>query len=229
MTTRILHGDAMDLIAEVGKVDLVVTDPPYVIGAVSAGNIGSKSGTWHDMMNSAHWFAAWYKLAATALRPTGAIWTFANWRTLPVAMRAASDAGLPVTSCLIWDKGTIGPGGPVGLRPTYEVVLLLPMPQFAIPDRALPDIWKQPWASHKPHGHPAEKPVPLLRRIIEASGLGPGVVLDPFMGSGSTLVAAAEAGCEAIGIEQDEKWIQIARQRVAAAPLFATPSGGDTA
>ena len=54
------HGDALDVMSQIASssVALVVTDPPYVIGAVSAGNIASKSGGWADMMNSAHWFTA---------------------------------------------------------------------------------------------------------------------------------------------------------------------------
>ena len=45
-----------------------------------------------------------------ALKPTGAMWTFTNWRSLPVVMKAASDLGWPVTSVLVWDKDWIGPG-----------------------------------------------------------------------------------------------------------------------
>jgi DNA modification methylase len=56
-TVTIYHGDALDALPliERGSVSAVVTDPPYVIGAVSAGNMASKSGGWTDMMNSAGW------------------------------------------------------------------------------------------------------------------------------------------------------------------------------
>lgn len=138
------QGDALELLDEVpaGSVDLVVTDPPYVIGAVSAGNIGAKAGGWADMMNSALWFSTWYTKALRCLRHTGALWTFCNWRSLPVVMKAAADSGHPVTSCLVWDKQWIGPGGSVGLRPSYEMVALIARPGFAIADRGLPDIWQ---------------------------------------------------------------------------------------
>ena len=55
------HGDALEVLPTItaGTIDACVTDPPYVIGAVSAGNMASKAGGWADMMNSALWFAEW--------------------------------------------------------------------------------------------------------------------------------------------------------------------------
>lgn len=210
----IYHGDALEVIPSLPLVDLVVTDPPYVIGAVSAGNIGAKSGGWGDMMNSARWFRDWYSMVHERLAMHGAMWTFLNWRSLPVVMRAAADAGWSVQSMLVWNKDWIGPGGPIGLRPAYELVALMAREDFAIPDRGLPDVWTEKWSSHKPNGHPAEKPVPLLARIIAASGTA-GIVLDPFVGSGSTLRAAKDLGMKAIGIEAEERYCEIAAKRLA--------------
>jgi DNA modification methylase len=204
----IYHADSLDVLPSLraASVDLVVTDPPYVIGAVSAGNIGSKAGGWGDMMNSARWFRDWYSMVRRLLKPDGALWSFCNWRSLPVVMKAAADADWSVASLMVWDKDWIGPGGSVGLRPAYELVALLPMPDFAIPDRGIPDVWKEPWSSFKPSGHPAEKPVPLLSRIVRVSGKQGGVILDPFCGSGSSLRAAKDLHCTAIGIETEERW-----------------------
>lgn len=212
----IYHGDALDLLSEIrgSSVDLVLTDPPYVIGAVSAGNMASKSGGWGDMMNSSRWFRDWYVMARRLLKPDGAMWTFLNWRSLPVVMKAAIDAEWPVVSNLVWHKDWIGPGGSVGLRPAYEMVALLPMPEFTIEDRGIPDVLTYKWASFKPSGHPAEKPVALLARLIAESMRSPGLVVDPFLGSGSTLVAAKMLGHRAIGIEAEEKWCEQAATRL---------------
>jgi DNA modification methylase len=223
--TTLHQGDSLEIMPLLPRprFDLVVTDPPYMIGAVSTGSEASKSGTWHDMMNSAHWFAAWYRtVREQILAPDGAMWTFLNWRTLPVIMRAAGDAGFKIDSLLVWDKEWIGPGGSVGLRPSYEMVALMSMPDFAVPDRGIPDIRRAKWAGHKPTGHPAEKPVALLRWLIEISGKQGGSVLDPFMGSGSTMVAAREAGCpRSVGIEQHGPWLEVAVKRLAQENLFA--------
>lgn len=211
----IYHGDSLEIMPELRayQADLVLTDPPYVIGAVSAGNMGTKAGGWADMMNSARWFRDWYTMARRLLKPTGAMWSFCNWRSLPVVMRAAFDAEWSVASTLVWHKDWIGPGGSVGLRPAYELVTLLAMPEFSIEDRGIPDVQTFKWASHKPTGHPAEKPVALLRWLVEQSTRSRGVVVDPFMGSGSTLVAAKAAGHQAIGIEAEEEWCEVAATR----------------
>jgi len=212
------HADSLEVMPTLRaqSVDLVVTDPPYVIGAVSTGVMASKSGGWADMMNSARWFRDWYLMSKRLLKPTGAMWTFCNWRSLPVVMRAASDADWPVTSLLVWDKEWIGPGGTVGLRPSHEFVALLAMPEFQIPDRGTPDIRRQKWASFKPSGHPAEKPTALMSWLIRTSGLQPGaLVLDPFLGSGTTLRAALDSGCRGIGIEGETRWCDVAVGRLA--------------
>lgn len=213
----IYHGDALDVLSDLrgNSIALAVTDPPYVIGAVSAGNIGSKAGGWGDMMNSSRWFRDWYAMVRRALKPTGALWTFCNWRSLPVVMKAAADTNWSVCSALVWNKDWIGPGGVVGLRPAYEMVALLPGAEFAIPNRGLPDVWVEKWSAVKPHGHPAEKPVPLIARIIRASGTLAGeTLLDPFMGSGTSLVAAQACGIDAIGIEVEERYCEIAARRL---------------
>lgn len=212
------HGDALDVLPalEPGSVNCCVTDPPYVIGAVSAGNLASKSGGWADMMNSATWFTEWYRMVDRLLRYDGALWSFCNWRTLPVLMKSALSSGLPVTSLLVWDKEWIGPGGPQGLRPSYEMCALMAKPGFAVPDRGVPDVWRHKTGGHKPDGHPAQKPVGLVQRILEVSGLVAGqTVLEPFAGSGTTAVAAKRLGLRCVAIEAEERWCELTASRLA--------------
>ena len=208
------HGDSLDILPTLHtqSIGLVVTDPPYIIGAVSIGSANTKAGTWADVMNSTRWFRDWYTECKRALRLDGAM-TFTNWRGLPVVIKAAADAEMQVHSVLIWHKDWIGPAYINALRPAYEMVALMAMPDFTIPDRTVPDVWTQKWASYKPTGHPAEKPVDLMRRLIEVSATT-GPVLDPFTGSGSTLVAAKALGIKAIGIEADEAWCEVAAKRL---------------
>lgn len=220
----IYHGDALELLPRIGqgKATAVVTDPPYVIGAVSAGNMASKAGGWADMMNSALWFSAWYREVDNILRANGSFWTFCNWRSLPVVMRAAMDSRLAVTSLMVWDKEWIGPGGPQGLRPSYELCALLAGEDFTVPDRGVPDIWRHKVGSYKASGHPAEKPHGLVRRILEVAAVPKGeLVVDPFLGSGTTLVAAKSLGMRAIGIEAEERFCEMAASRCSQDVLFS--------
>jgi DNA modification methylase len=222
----VYHGDALEILPTltIGTAHAVLTDPPYVIGAVSAGSIGSKSGGWQDMMNSAAWFTSWYRMCDRLLKHTGALWTFCNWRTVPVVMRAAVDAGLPVTSLAVWDKEWIGPGGSQGLRPSYEMIALLAKSGFAVPNRGVPDVIRHKVGSYKPNGHPAEKPEGLVRRILGIHGLdgGGGLVVDPFLGSGTTALAARSIGVRCIGIEAEERWCELAASRLSQMVLEAS-------
>jgi DNA modification methylase len=209
----IYHGDCREILPEVPSTRLVVTDPPYVFGIASTAQEG-KAGGWGDLMNSSVWYEAWLaeckRLTETA---QGAVWVFNSWRSFPVLARAAYGVRWPVTSLMVWDKEWIGPGGQQGLRPSYELAALFAHPDFALANRGLPDIWRSKWSSIKPNGHPAEKPVDLLRRIIRESGGGQ--ILDPFAGSGSTLVAAKDEGQQAVGIEIEERYCEIAAKRLA--------------
>lgn len=215
----IYHGDAMGILPTIGGADLIVTDPPYTFGIASTGNTATKSGHWGDLMNSAYWYAAWIREAyRLTVNRQGAAWIFNSWRSFPILTRAAYMAEWGIESLLVWDKECIGPGGTRGLRPSYELVALFTHKDFAIANRGLPDIWRHKWSSTKPNGHPAEKPINLVRQLIDESGGG--LVVDPFMGSGTTLKAAQELGQSAIGIEIEERYCEIAARRLAQSSLL---------
>lgn len=200
---------------ETASFDGVITDPPYIIGAISVGNSSAKTGTWVDMENAAWWFAEWFRQSARVLKPTGYLCVFGNWRSLPTIICALAKVDLSATSCMVWDKQWIGPAGPQQLRPTWELVVWVAMDKAIIKDRSLSDVWRCKWmAGNNGVHHPAEKPVALMRSIITAATPPNGLVLDPFMGSGSTGVAALSAGRQFVGIEKDEKHFATAQQRL---------------
>lgn len=199
-----------------GSIDLVITDPPYGIGIRSQGGKGcSKLSPWADMCNASFWYSAWLAECKRVLKPDGALWSFINWRYFTTLQKAGLDISWQIESLLIWDKGIIGPASPKQLRPSYEQVLLFAMPDFKIENRSLVDIQHFKWPTYKPTGHPAEKPVDLYRWIIETSGKQGGVILDPFMGSGTAAVASVLEGGQYIGFEMDPSWVDKAQQRIA--------------
>jgi DNA modification methylase len=223
---RVIHGDALDVLPTlgVGTIDAVITDPPYIIGGTSVGDPTSKSGTWADMMNASHWFATWYGMSWRLLRSTGFLISCGNWRSLPTMLGALAKAGIPATSCLVWDKEWIGTSYKNALRPTYELMVFSAKPEAEIPDRGASDIFRCKWMASncKVSIHPAEKPIALMSHVIGLVTQSGDTILDPFAGSGSTLVAARKSGRRAIGIEIDERYIPIIDRRLAdaATPLF---------
>ena len=219
-----LHlGDCREILPSLGKVDAVVTDPPYMF---TVGSALGKLNPWADMCNSAVWFSDLLGKCRDRLNPEGGfVWWFLNWRTLPTIQKAAFDIGWHIESLLVWDKQWIGPGGPRGLRPSYELVAFFCNGTASLPNRGLPDIWQHPASSQKLHGHPAEKPEGLLCEIIKQT---PALtILDPFMGSGTTGAGCVSQGRKFIGIEMDPKWFDIACRRIDEAykqpRLFAEP------
>jgi len=209
----IYNADSVEALCELREsFDLVVADPPYTTGISSFGEDTKASG-WGDIMNSAHFNAAWLRECKRLLEgKQGAAWVFNSWRSLPVLARTSYEIQWAIKSVLVWDKEWIGPGGHQGLRPSYELAALFVHKAFAIADRGLPDIWRSKWSSVKPNGHPAEKPVALVGRMIRESGAQR--VLDPFCGSGTTLEAAKQEGATAVGIEIEERWCEVAARRL---------------
>jgi site-specific DNA-methyltransferase (adenine-specific) len=209
----IYHGDCREIMPEVAAADLVVTDPPYTFGLAStSGRLG-----WGDLMNAATFYADILRSVRrlTATR-NGAAWLFNSWRTFPVIARAAWEADWPVVSLLVWDKGPeVGMGGKVGLRAQYELCALFAQEGFSISNRSAKDIVNVPWGGSAPREyHAAQKPVGIITHILSVSLDHAGLVLDPFMGSGTTLIAARTAGLPAIGIEIEERYCEIAAERL---------------
>lgn len=219
-------GDCLEILPTLGRVDAIIADPPYNFSTSSSGN---KFDFFGDAINAAYWFAAVLRAEKSLFDPRGGIiWQFLNWKTIVTIQKAVSDAGLKIDSLLVWDKCWIGPGGNVGLRPSYEMVALMATGEARLPNRGLPDIWRHPVSSVKPTGHPAEKPLSLLRDLVKET---PGeIILDPFLGSGTAGVAAVEYGRRFIGIELDERWFDISCRRIEDAykqpRLFEDPKPG---
>jgi site-specific DNA-methyltransferase (adenine-specific) len=211
------RGDCLEVAASIGDgaVDCVVTDPPYGINTKSDGN--GKLNPWADLCNSAFWYSAWIRECRRVLAANGSMWSCLNWRSLVTFQKAACDIGWSIESLMVWDKCWIGPGGPRGLRPSYELVALWVGSDFSIADRGLYDIQRFKWSSQKPHGHPAEKPVDLMAFCIKHGCREGGTVFDPFSGSGTTAEAAIRAGRRFVGCEIDPGYFEIAKQRILAA------------
>jgi site-specific DNA-methyltransferase (adenine-specific) len=214
---QVITGDCLEVMRgmDAGSVDAVITDPPYMINTKSDGM--GKLSPWADRVNGAFWYQQWIGQARETLKPSACLWSFLNWRSFVTFQKAADDLRWPIESVLVWDKSWIGPGGPRGLRPSYEMVALWAMPSFAIENRGLPDIQVFPWSSFKPNGHPAEKPLDLMVWLIEHSTRPGDLVVDLFAGSGTTGVACVQTGRRFIGIEIDEGYADIARARIAKA------------
>lgn len=196
-------GDCHSLMRDI-EADVMVTDPPYGI----AYNSGSRRSTLAASIEGDEDTSA--RDGALFLWGDRPALVFGTWRIpRPAATRAR----------LVWDaKGALGMGDlSIPWKPSDQEIYVLGH-GFHGP-RTTNVLRVAPVQSTAKNGrqHPHEKPVPLMRMLIDKCP--PGVILDPFMGSGSTLRAALEAGREAVGIEIDERYCEAAVKRLAQTTL----------
>lgn len=217
------HGDCLDVLATLpsGSVGAVVTDPPYSSGGrqqASARNTISKSsrvdGDWipSDTMGSDSYIWWLREIGKQLMRTcaTGAhLYCFTDWRQYGNVVTAFETVGWSLRSCVVWSKER---GGAMGSfwRNDHEWVPVFAKGQpTPLPDGSFFNVLK----STKPQGgdHPTEKPLSVMTRLVEAS---PGVILDPFAGSGSTLIAARNLGRKVIGVELEERYCELIVRRL---------------
>jgi site-specific DNA-methyltransferase (adenine-specific) len=224
----IYHGDALKVLADLPaeSVDIVFTDPPYSSGARNAATLRARgsmrrdegaygSDEWIGSDNlTAHGFALLVRLFGVEtlrlIKRDGHLFSFMDWRQLPVLQGALESAGWSPRALIVWDKMHFGMGN--GFRQQAEFVLHASKgtgDNFLRHD--LGTVYRNKRQSDDV-GHPTVKPVGIVEVCLSAV---PGSVVDPFMGSGTTLVAAKNIGRDAIGIEIEERYCEIAAKRLA--------------
>lgn len=198
-----------------GSVDLVITDPPYGI-SYSSNRVKDKAKRLGGIINDEKPFTDFIKDALRIVKPTGAVYIFTRWDVQQHFIDAVSDNGRRVKSVCIWDKGSHGMGNlKASHGPRYESILFVPGRDFRFPGKRPQDIIPVPKVPTKALVHPNEKPVALIEKLITDASRRGAIVLDPFMGSGTTAVACLRTGRHYIGFELDGKYHAIAQQRIA--------------
>jgi site-specific DNA-methyltransferase (adenine-specific) len=237
---RIYQGDCIEILGAMppASVDLVFADPPYFLsnGGITchAGRMVSvNKGAWDKSRGADgnHEFnRAWLAACQRVLKPNGTIWVSGTSHVIHSVGFAMQQLGFKLLNDISWVK----PNPPPNLSCRYsthatETIIwagkngksrhtfhYAEMKRLA-GGKQMKSVWTipppEPW--EKKFGkHPAQKPVALLERILLASSSEGDVVLDPFLGSGTTLVAALRLKRRGIGIESDPMWIETAVQRI---------------
>jgi site-specific DNA-methyltransferase (adenine-specific) len=192
----IYHGDCREILPHLPKVDLVLTDPPYGMAFQSHYRAVKHAPIVGDGALDVE------LVQACIDKATRAAYVFCRWDNL-------QDMPKP-RSVLAWVKNNWSMGD---LKHEHgrqwEACCFYPMDGHEFITR-IPDVIHAERTGNDLH--PTQKPIPLLQRIIDAN-VGDSV-LDPFMGSGTTLVACKRLGRRAIGIEIEEKYCEIAAERL---------------
>ena len=197
------------------SVDLIVTDPPYGINYASD-RVKDKNRRLGGILNDDRPFVDFIPDALRVLKDTGAMFVFTRWDVQRVFIDEILRSSGRVKNIIIWDKGAHGMGdlkAAYGSR--YESVIYSPGSKFTFPGRRPIDIISIPKVPPAKLRHPNEKPVELIEKLLQDASQPGAIVLDPFMGSGTTAVACIKTCRNYIGFELDGKYHAVAQQRIA--------------
>jgi len=151
------------------------------------------------------------------LRNDGAIFYNHKWRVQGGLLQDRADIveGLPVRQIIIWQREGGINFNPGYFLPTYEVIYLICKPDFKLAPKANAqgDVWRIPQENN--NRHPAPFPVELAQRCIESTTAQ--IVCDPFIGSGTTAIAAEAAKREWVGMDISKDYCKLAWERILAA------------
>jgi site-specific DNA-methyltransferase (adenine-specific) len=204
---KIVHGDCRTALERFPPrcADLVLTDPPYLV------RYTDRSGRTVRNDNPAANVLDAFVEVERLMKPNTFCVSFYGWNRVDVFFRAWRRAGLAPVGHLVFVKTYASSAR--FLRYTHEQAYLLAKGQPRPPRELIADVL--PWHYTGNLSHPTEKSVDTLRPIIAAFTKGGDVILDPFAGSGSTLVAAALLRRRYIGVEIDGEYCELARRRLA--------------
>jgi site-specific DNA-methyltransferase (adenine-specific) len=207
----IVNGDCLRILPQLdaGSVDFVLTDPPYLV------RYRDRSG--RTIQNdSAPAVLDTFSDINRVLKPNRLCVSFYGWNRVDAFFAAWKRAGFSPVGHIVFSKTYAS--SQRFLRYAHESAYVLAKGWPEMPADPISDV--QPWHYSGNHGHPTEKAVDTLRPIIEAFTKAGDVILDPFAGSGSSLVAAALLQRQYIGIELEQKYCELARRRLASVARY---------
>ena len=219
------QGDCLELMKDIpdGSIDLIVTDPPYKL--TSRGGSGTMGGYWkeekakkgiifdNNSISCKEYLPEFYRI----LKDKTILYLMCNNTNLQEMINVATQSGFKFVKSLIWEKGNKICGR--YYMNCFEYILLFRKGgDKPIKNCGTPDILKVPIKKQKDRNgknlHDTEKPIELMKILIENSSEQNDFVLDPFMGIGSTGIASKKLNRNFIGIELDENYFNIAKERI---------------
>lgn len=227
---KLKQGDCLELMKDIpdNSVDLIVTDCPYHIVSDGCTNIprkdepsgifnrrntftqaNAKSGKLFDYndIEFKEWLPDFYRI----LKPNSHCYIMINARNLKKLQQECENVGFKFQQLLVWDKGNATPNR-YYLNACEFILMLRKENAKNINNMGTKNILQIKNIRGKTH--PTEKPVDLLKVLIENSTNENDIVVDPFMGTGSCGIACKRLNRNFIGIELDEKYFEIAKRRI---------------
>lgn len=236
----LLCADSRDVIRRIpdGSIDFILTDPPYNIGKHSTGNIALPGRTamnndvadWdHVDFNPEEWAGEFIRI----LKPTGNLFIFTSYNQLG-RWYDCLDHRFDTSNFMIWHKTNPAPKiFKAGFLNSCEMIFTCWnkkhtwnfISQAEMHNFLESPICMRPERLNDPK-HPAQKPISILKKMLQIASNEGDIVFDPFMGVGSTGVAALSMGRRFIGVEIDQNYFEAATKRINAMTYQAPEATG---
>lgn len=229
---KLYNGDVLDIVKQLKdkSVNLIFADPPYNLSGENFltcknGKVAKcDKGKWDQIEDINKFNRQWIEQCLRVLADDGTIWISGTLHNHPSVGYILKELGVWIINDIIWYKPNATPLIQKNrFVPSTELIWLAAkskkyyfnyeMAKKLGNGKQMRNLWEIPAEKHKTI-HPTEKPEKLLERIILIGSKEGDIVLDPFMGSGTTGVVAKRFNRNFIGIEIDEKYFEIAKKRI---------------
>lgn len=231
---KMICGDAVEVMKLIpdGAVNVVITSPPYNLKNSTGNGMKDNSGQSGKWANAAlkngyshhndcmphNEYVKWQRECLNEMLriipDEGAIFYNHKWRVQGGLLQDRQDivSGFPVRQIIIWKRKGGFNFNPGYFVPTYEVIYLIAKPKFKLSPKASGhgDVWE--FTQEMRNEHPAAFPVALIDRIVSSTDAD--IILDPFMGSGTTAISAINSNRKYIGIEISPDYCEMAEERI---------------
>ena len=214
---NIYCGDCLNYMKKIPSesIDLIVTDPPYLINYQSSRRIKKeKFEKIKNDVNSQQLICDYFEECNRILKNNTAIYCFCSWHHIDF-FKQEFEKHFKLKNIIVWNKNNHGSGDLKGAyAPKHELILFGHKGRTLLREKRISDVIECEKINSGNLTHPTEKPTKLIEIFIKQSSDINDIVFDGFMGSGSTGVACINTNRKFIGCELDENYFKIAEQRL---------------
>ena len=217
MSYKLYQGDCLEIMGGIKdkSVDLIVTDPPYLMNYQS--NRRKKEDRFDKIKNDKGNYMLiqdYLEECHRIMKDNTAIYCFCSWHNIDF-FKNEFEKHFKLKNILVWNKNNHGTGDLKGsYAPKHEFILFGHKGRTLLREKRIADVIDCPKISSNKLTHPTEKPQDLLEIFIRQSSDVGSIIFDGFMGTGSCGIAAKKLNRNFIGIELDEKYFNIAKDRL---------------
>jgi len=214
------NGDCLELLKEFPEdsIDLVLVDPPYLINYKTNRRKDKNHSFCTPIQNDSNHelISQFIKLSYNLLKTNRAFYCFASWKTVDF-FKQEIEKHYKLKNQIIWVKNNWTAGDlKAQYAQQYEIIMYANKGRAFINGKRYSDVWHCNRVSGKYQVHQNQKPIELIELIINKHSKENNIVLDSFLGSGTTAIACEKLNRRWIGIELNEEYCEIAKARLSA-------------